>query len=119
MVPRGDAMAHHVRDALPDGADGVVDAAFYTDAILPAVRDGGAVASARQHVGPSERSITWHQVYVNEHTTRTDMLNSLRDLVEAGTLTLRVADTLPAEQAAEAHRRLEAGGVRGRLVLTW
>ncbi len=119
VVPRGDAMAHHVRDALPDGADGVVDAALYTDAILPAVRDGGAVASARQHVGRSERSITWHQVYVNEHTTRTDVLNSLRDLVEAGTLTLRVADTLPAEQAAEAHRRLEAGGVRGRLVLTW
>jgi NADPH:quinone reductase len=30
---------------------------------------------------------------------------------------LRVADVLPATAAAEAHRRLEAGGVRGRLVL--
>jgi len=30
---------------------------------------------------------------------------------------LRVAAVLPAEQAAEAHRRLEAGGVRGRMVL--
>jgi hypothetical protein len=31
----------------------------------------------------------------------------------------RVATTLPAAEAAEAHRRLEAGGVRGRLVLTF
>ena len=29
-----------------------------------------------------------------------------------------IADILPIENASEAHRRLEAGGVRGRLVLT-
>jgi hypothetical protein len=35
-----------------------------------------------------------------------------------GELTLRVADVLPADQAAQAHRRLaEDGGVRGRLVM--
>ncbi|AJC61787.1 zinc-binding alcohol dehydrogenase [Streptomyces sp. 769] len=34
-----------------------------------------------------------------------------------GVLTLHVADVLPAEQAAKAHRLLEAGGLRGRLVL--
>jgi NADPH:quinone reductase len=34
-------------------------------------------------------------------------------------VTLRVAGTYPAEQAAEAHRRFEAGGVRGRLVLVF
>ena len=33
------------------------------------------------------------------------------------TPSLRVADVLPMDQAAEAHRRLEAGGVRGRIVL--
>ncbi|MGA6155431.1 zinc-binding dehydrogenase [Stenotrophomonas sp. NPDC087984] len=32
-------------------------------------------------------------------------------------LTLRVARTLPAARAAEAHRLLEAGGTRGRIVL--
>ncbi|RYZ27094.1 MAG: NADP-dependent oxidoreductase, partial [Propionibacteriaceae bacterium] len=41
----------------------------------------------------------------------------LRVQAEAGEVTLRVADVLPAAEAAEAHRRLEAGGVRGRLVL--
>ncbi|OBA72330.1 alcohol dehydrogenase [Mycobacterium sp. 1554424.7] len=119
VVPRGDGLAEHIRGAIPDGVDGAVDAALYTDAIVPAIRDGGAVTSARQHTGSSERSIRWHVVSVTEHTTRTDVLGTLRDLVEQGVLTLRVADTLPAARAADAHRRLEAGGVRGRLVLTW
>jgi NADPH:quinone reductase-like Zn-dependent oxidoreductase len=119
VVARGDGLADRIREAFPDGVDGVVDAALYTDAIVPAIRDGGAATSARQHVGRSERSISWHVVSVDQHTTRTDVLNTLRDLAEAGTLTLRVADILRAEQAAEAHRRLEAGGLRGRLVLAW
>jgi NADPH:quinone reductase len=32
-------------------------------------------------------------------------------------LTLRVAEVMPATEASDAHRRLAAGGVRGRLVL--
>jgi NADPH:quinone reductase len=46
-------------------------------------------------------------------------LDRLRQQVEDGVLTLRVARTFPAEQGAEAHRTLEGGGVRGRLVLTF
>jgi NADPH2:quinone reductase len=46
-------------------------------------------------------------------------LNRLRQQAEDGVLTLRVARTFPAEQAADAHRILEKGGVRGRLVLTF
>jgi NADPH:quinone reductase-like Zn-dependent oxidoreductase len=45
------------------------------------------------------------------------MLQGLRALAEQGTLTLRVAEELPATDAAAAHRRLEAGGLRGRQVL--
>ncbi|MGI5166020.1 zinc-binding dehydrogenase [Spirillospora sp. CA-253888] len=37
--------------------------------------------------------------------------------MDAGRLTTRVAGTLPLEKAAEAHRLLAEGGVRGRLVL--
>ena len=44
-------------------------------------------------------------------------LDYLRGLVEQGKITLRVADVYPAADAPAAHRRLEAGGVRGRLVL--
>lgn len=44
-------------------------------------------------------------------------LDQLRQLVARGAVTLRVAATYPAEPAAETHRRLEAGGTRGRFVI--
>jgi NADPH2:quinone reductase len=46
-------------------------------------------------------------------------LAELAGLAAAGRITLRVARTLPAAESAQAHRLLEAGGVRGRLVLTF
>ena len=50
---------------------------------------------------------------------RADLLEVLAAQVESGLLTLRVAQTYPPEQAPDAHRRLEAGGTRGRLVITF
>jgi NADPH:quinone reductase-like Zn-dependent oxidoreductase len=46
-------------------------------------------------------------------------LDRLRQQAEDGVLTLRVARTFPAADAAEAHRLLARGGVRGRLVVTF
>lgn len=51
--------------------------------------------------------------------TDTALFDRLRCQAEEGILTLWVADVLPAAQAAEAHRRLAAGGVRGRLVVNF
>lgn len=48
-----------------------------------------------------------------------DALDGLRSLVEGGKLTLRVAEILPLERVGEAHHRLAAGGVRGRLVIAF
>jgi NADPH2:quinone reductase len=45
-------------------------------------------------------------------------LERLRQQAEDGILTLRVAPTFAAEQAADTHRLLEGCGVRGRSVLT-
>jgi D-arabinose 1-dehydrogenase-like Zn-dependent alcohol dehydrogenase len=56
-------------------------------------------------------------VWVREYATQRAELDRLRHLAEAGAVTLRVAGTFLPEQAAEAHRLLEAGGVRGRLVV--
>jgi NADPH:quinone reductase-like Zn-dependent oxidoreductase len=50
-------------------------------------------------------------------TLGTALLDELRALAEDGTLSLRVADVMPARDAAQAHQRLAAGGIRGRLVL--
>ncbi|HLT47571.1 MAG TPA: zinc-binding dehydrogenase [Rubricoccaceae bacterium] len=46
------------------------------------------------------------------------MLDRIARLAERGLLRPLVADVLPLAEAAEAHRRLEAGGVHGKLVLT-
>ncbi|MGW7660745.1 zinc-binding dehydrogenase [Streptomyces sp. NPDC054756] len=40
--------------------------------------------------------------------------NALRDHVESGALTLRIAATFAPQEAAQAHALMEKGGVRGR-----
>ena len=82
------------------------------------MRDGGSFASVRGWAG-NERGIAFHKISVRDYNHRADLLERLRQQVEAGRITLRVAATFPAAQAAEAHRRIEAKGVRGRLVLVW
>ena len=59
------------------------------------------------------RRMTWVRSYAQDF----EKLDRLRQQVEAGEITLRVAEVYPPERAAEAHRRLEAGGTRGRLVI--
>ena len=44
---------------------------------------------------------------------------SIRIYVEEKKITLRVAATYSSLQAADAHRRLEAGGTRGRCVIVF
>jgi NADPH:quinone reductase len=44
-------------------------------------------------------------------------LQALADQVASGLLTLRVAETFPPSAAGEAQKKLNAGGVRGRLVI--
>jgi NADPH:quinone reductase len=124
VVSRGAAMAAAVRELYPDGVDAVIDAALLGPSVLPAVRDGGQLLAVRPYQGPAEngkaeRDITVHLVLVGQHLHEGHRIAELADLVGKGILTLRVAAALPADQAAEAHRRLEAGGVRGRLVLTF
>lgn len=95
------------------------DAALLGPAVLPAVRDGGQLLAVRPFQGETERDITIGLVLVGNHLHEGKRIAALADLVAEGVLTLRIAEVLPAERAAEAHRRLDAGGVRGRLVLTF
>jgi NADPH:quinone reductase len=119
VVERGDGMAAAVRALYAGGVDAVIDGALLGPAVLPAVRDGGQLLAVRPFQGETERDITIHLVLVGNHLHEGDRIAALADLVGKGVLTLRIADVLPAAQAADAHRRLEAGGVRGRLVLTF
>jgi NADPH:quinone reductase-like Zn-dependent oxidoreductase len=117
VVPRGDDVAARIREVVPEGVDGLADGSIQHQAVLAAVRDGGAVAAVRPFEGETERGITVHQVWVRNYFREQAKLDRLRQQVEDGAVTLRVARTFPAEQAGEAHRLLEAGGVRGRLVI--
>ncbi|MET8349176.1 MULTISPECIES: zinc-binding dehydrogenase [unclassified Micromonospora] len=61
--------------------------------------------------------LTLVPAFVHDYDGRRDKLDLLRRLAEEGALTLRVAGRFPPEEASRAHRILEAGGVRGRLVI--
>ena len=119
IVHRGGYFAARVREMVPGGADALVDAALLDAGAVGAVRDSGAIVTLRGYDGSdvAARGISFRPIYVRNYAREQAKLDRLRTLAEAGTVTLRVARTFPAEQAPEAHRLLEAGGTRGRLVL--
>jgi NADPH:quinone reductase len=117
VLRRGPAFAERVREAIPAGVDAVIDLARLNELVVPAVRDGGKIATVRGFEAEPERGITNYPVVVYPYAREQAKLDQLRRQAEAGELTLRVAGTLPAERAAQAHRILEAGGARGRLIL--
>jgi NADPH:quinone reductase len=117
VVARGDDVAGRMRAAVTAGVDGLVDGALLDQLVVPAVRDGGRIATVRGFTGTEERGITFHPVWVRTYAREHEKLDRLRQQVESGQITLRVARTYPAAQAGEAHKVLGAGGTRGRLVL--
>lgn len=117
VVPRGDDFVERVRRLLPDGADGVADGAVLNERVSGVLRDGGAMAVVRGWSGDPGRGIKVHSTRVFGSASDTAALDRLRRQVEQGILTLRVARSYRPDEAADAHRALEAGGVRGRLVL--
>jgi NADPH:quinone reductase-like Zn-dependent oxidoreductase len=119
VVRRGDDVAARMRAEFPDGVDGLADGSVQDALVLPAVRDGGAVSTVRGYRGDGQRGLRMFPTLVRRFAEDRAALDRLRQQAEDGMLTLRVARTFPADQAAEAHRLLEQGGVRGRLVLTF
>ncbi|WP_369137991.1 quinone oxidoreductase family protein [Modestobacter versicolor] len=119
VVRRGDDVADRIRAEFPDGVDGLADGSVQGPLVLPAVKDGGAVSTVRGYAGDEQRSVRVFPCLVREISQDRAALDRLRHLAEDGAVTLRVAQTFPAEQASDAHRMLERGGIRGRLVLTF
>ncbi|GAA2484259.1 zinc-binding dehydrogenase [Winogradskya humida] len=114
VVARGVPLAPAVRALIPDGVDGVLDAANVGVAAMDAVRHGGAFAALLDNAPMARRGIRSVNV---AWTVDGGRLAELSALAEAGRLTLRVAATYPLEQAAEAHEAVDRGGSRGRHVL--
>lgn len=119
VVPRSDDPGAAFRAFAPGGVDGLIDAAAIDAAALPAIRDHGALATVRLWNGPTERGIRIEPVLVTADLRHTAGLEELVDHLRAGRLTPRIAGSYPIDRVGEAHARLEAGGTRGRLVLTF
>jgi NADPH:quinone reductase-like Zn-dependent oxidoreductase len=115
FVARTERLGGAVRQVVPQGVHGALDAAVAGMPALDAVRDGGSFVTVAAGAAPVPlRGTRVHNVWI--HANRTQ-LAELAALADAGRLTLRVADTHPLDYVAAAHQRLAAGGVRGRIVL--
>ncbi len=116
FVPRSADLAEAVRDLVPGGVDGALDAAVLGVRALGAVRNRGAFVSVVAGAAPLPlRGITVSEQWVAADGSALAWLSSL---AERGQVSLRVADTLPLHRAIQAHEALAKGGLRGRLVLT-
>ena len=119
IIPRDKNFVEEVRKIFPDGVDGIADGALLNEKAIGAVKDNGSFTSVRNFIGEPQRNINFTATWVSEYNCDFEKLNKLRQQVEDGLISLRVADIVTPENAAEAHRRLDAGGTRGRMVINW
>ncbi|MGK5683960.1 NADP-dependent oxidoreductase [Actinoplanes sp. URMC 104] len=94
----------------------VFDAVPVGEAAAAAVEDRGVVVATR----PTPAIVPARGVRQELQLIRHDreLLADLVEQVAAGRLRTRVAATMPLTEAADAHRRVLAGGLRGKIVLT-
>jgi NADPH:quinone reductase-like Zn-dependent oxidoreductase len=96
--------------------DGLLDAVPVGAAAAAAVRDGGVALFTRGVAGiPADRGLRVEAPLVHSDPVA---LAQLTAQVADGRLRTRVARTFDLAQAAAAHRLMERGGLRGKLVLT-
>jgi NADPH:quinone reductase-like Zn-dependent oxidoreductase len=115
LVLRSDDPAAALRAVVPDGVDGLLDAALLGAPALGAVRDGGVFVNVAKPMAPEgERGIRVDGVMVHSDGAQ---LAGLVTLVEQGKLAIRVAETLPLTEIAAAQALAAKGGIRGRIVL--
>jgi NADPH2:quinone reductase len=117
-------VAETVRAHTQHGWSAVVDAAVLGETALDAVADGGTLVVLRPLDEPARRAaeargIDTQLVSVRQYQGDAARLTRLVDDAAAGHLAARVARTVSPAEAGDAHRQIEAGGMRGRVVLDW
>jgi NADPH:quinone reductase-like Zn-dependent oxidoreductase len=119
IISREKSFVDQIREHFPDGVDGLADGALLNEKAIEAVKDGGSFTSIRGFKGLPQRDIKFSSTWVTAYNCDYEKLDKIRQLVDDGMVTLRIADTVSPENAAEAHKRLEGGGTRGRMVIKW
>ena len=116
IVPRGNDVAAAIRRLVPAGVPALIDGSVQGAEVVPAVSDGGTLVVLRPpDLPPAHARVVF--VWVSQALQRPEWLPELCRHVEEGHLTPRVAREFPLASVQEAHRMLERGGVRGRIVL--
>ena len=117
VVSRGDGFTDKIREHFPQGVDGLAEGALQNARAVDAVKDGGSFTAIRRFKGEGQRDIKFTAIWVTGYDGAYEKLDLLREQVEGGALTLRVAGSVTPEDAGLAHQRLEQGGTRGRMVI--
>ena len=115
FVAAGDRLGQRVRDVVPGGVDAVIDAAVLGIAAHDALRGSGTFVALVAPFAPPP--IRGTQVVTQEVLADGVHLAELVAFVDAGRLTLRVAEAFALADARAAYERSGAAGVRGRVVL--
>jgi NADPH2:quinone reductase len=95
--------------------DAVLDAVPIGPSSTASVRDGGIAVFTRPPRAEPDRDLCFETILVQ---TDPDALRALTTDLAEGRLRTRIAEVLPLAQAARAHELNEAGGLRGKIVLT-
>jgi enoyl reductase len=115
-VSYGPGLAARVRELAPDGVDAVLDA-IGGEALAVSVEltggDTGRIVTVADWANAARLGI--RRVGTDRSAAR---LAELTGLYEQGRLAIEVAAMFPLERAADAHRLVEGGHVRGKVALT-
>ncbi|MGE7389167.1 NADP-dependent oxidoreductase [Streptomyces sp. NPDC004126] len=113
-VAYGEGLADRVRALAPEGVDAALDTASAEGLRVAAelVADKDRVGTIFAFGVHEELGVRWLNSRRNAQR-----LGELAALVDSGKLRVHVRRTLPLAQAAEAHRELETGHGRGKIVL--
>jgi NADPH2:quinone reductase len=108
-------LALRVRQYLPGGVDGSLDAAGLDNPSLDSVRDGGEHVNLNVTHRPAPlRAVRSQSLAV---AADWQQLSVLASLAASGALRVRVATEFALSDVQAAHELLAAGGVRGRILL--
>jgi len=115
-VTYGDGLVERVRAIAPEGIAAALDAHGGDEAIEASV----ALVEDRKRIGTLSGYAAAQRFGIQLIGTQrsADRLNELVDLYRQGKLVVTVQRAFPLEAVADAHREVETGHVRGKVVLT-